>query len=235
MFLKRSILCSGFLARPSAISGRVTRNINNISSTFRYLSSIKSKENIYTIPNLLTASRLLITPMIYHTITTNQYTTSLALISIAGITDLLDGFIARRFKSSTVFGSVLDPFADKVLMTSLVLGCYNVSLLSAPTAVLILGRDIGLVIGMVIQRYNSITPKNLSTFFDMTYPTLVVSPPLISKINTACQLGLMVTCVSSQVVGFNYEIILGCEAIVWITTIWSGIIYLVKRNVLKRV
>lgn len=74
-------------------------------------------ENIYNVPNILTASRLVATPVIGYLILHDQHKYALALFTYAGITDLVDGWMARRFKLQTVVGSVIDPMADKALMT----------------------------------------------------------------------------------------------------------------------
>ena len=77
------------------------------------------RENIYTIPNLLTFSRLLATPAICYFIVNDQFAYAVALFGYAGVTDLLDGWIARRWNLQSVVGSVVDPMADKALMVAL--------------------------------------------------------------------------------------------------------------------
>lgn len=76
-------------------------------------------ENIYTIPNLLTASRLFAAPFIGYCILHDYHGMALSLFAYAGVTDLLDGWIARRWNLKTVVGTVIDPMADKTLMTVL--------------------------------------------------------------------------------------------------------------------
>ncbi|KAE9975195.1 hypothetical protein EG328_003419 [Venturia inaequalis] len=91
----------------------VKQGISNITTTH---------ENIYTIPNLLTVSRLLATPVIGYLVLHDQHIWAVGLFAYAGISDLVDGWIARKWKLQTVVGSVIDPMADKFLMTVLV-GC----------------------------------------------------------------------------------------------------------------
>lgn len=79
----------------------------------------KQHENIYTLPNLLTASRLVAAPFIGYCILHDHHTWAFGLFAYAGITDLLDGWIARRWNLGTVVGTVIDPMADKTLMTIL--------------------------------------------------------------------------------------------------------------------
>lgn len=76
-------------------------------------------EDIRTLPNLLTLSRLVAAPFVGYFILHDQHAWALGLFAYAGVTDLLDGWIARRWKQQTVVGTVIDPMADKMLMTIL--------------------------------------------------------------------------------------------------------------------
>ncbi len=94
----------------------------------RHLSSAP-KENIYTVPNLLTLSRIVATPLIGYLIVEHCYYEASIALLVASATDVLDGWIARRCKQQTYLGSVLDPMADKVLMTTLVLSLAHADLI----------------------------------------------------------------------------------------------------------
>lgn len=83
------------------------------------IPSLTPHENIYTVPNLLTFSRLIAAPFIGYAILHDAHGWALGLFAYAGVSDLLDGWIARRWKLQTVVGSVVDPMADKMLMTVL--------------------------------------------------------------------------------------------------------------------
>ena len=85
----------------------------------RVLTSLSPHENIYTIPNILTISRLVAAPIIGYLVLHDQHAWAVGLFAYAGITDLIDGYIARRWKLQTVVGTVIDPMADKTLMTIL--------------------------------------------------------------------------------------------------------------------
>ena len=74
-------------------------------------------ENIYTLPNILTFSRLIAAPIVGYLIVHDLYIPALALFAYAGVTDLVDGWIARKWGLQTVVGTVIDPMADKALMT----------------------------------------------------------------------------------------------------------------------
>lgn len=76
-------------------------------------------EDIYTVPNILTFSRLVAAPFVGYFMLNDQHLWSVGLFAYAGLTDLLDGYIARRWNKRTVVGTVIDPMADKTLMTIL--------------------------------------------------------------------------------------------------------------------
>jgi CDP-alcohol phosphatidyltransferase len=92
-------------------------------SIFRQFSSPAPKkerhENLYTIPNILTFSRLLATPGIAYLILADRPYLATGLLFYAGLTDLVDGWIARKYDLKSVVGTVIDPMADKFLMITL--------------------------------------------------------------------------------------------------------------------
>ncbi len=83
------------------------------------LLALTPHENIYTVPNILTFSRLLAAPLIGYLVLHDHHAWAVGLFAYAGITDLVDGWIARKWKLQTVVGTVIDPMADKILMTVL--------------------------------------------------------------------------------------------------------------------
>lgn len=85
----------------------------------RVLAQLTPHENIYTIPNILTFSRLIAAPVIGYLVLHDYHAWAVGLFAYAGITDLVDGYIARRWNLQTVVGTVIDPMADKTLMTIL--------------------------------------------------------------------------------------------------------------------
>lgn len=68
-------------------------------------------------PNILTFSRLIAAPVVGYLLVHNYHAAALSLFAYAGITDLVDGYIARRYNLQTVVGTIIDPMADKLLMT----------------------------------------------------------------------------------------------------------------------
>lgn len=80
------------------------------------LTGLTPHENIYNLPNFLTLTRLVAAPATAYLVLHDQHTLALGLFAYAGITDLIDGWMARKWKLQTVAGSVMDPMADKALM-----------------------------------------------------------------------------------------------------------------------
>lgn len=78
---------------------------------------LPTHENIYTLPNILTFSRLVAAPVVGYLIIHDMHMPALGLFVYAGVTDLVDGWIARKWGLQTVVGTVIDPMADKSLMT----------------------------------------------------------------------------------------------------------------------
>ncbi|KAJ1573469.1 hypothetical protein NDA11_002216 [Ustilago hordei] len=124
-------------------------------------------EDILTIPNLLTMLRLAVTPYIGYLVATHHFVPAVTLLFFASLTDLLDGYIARRTGKYTVFGSIADPAADKALVTTMVISLAMSGILPWTVASIILGRDIALVISAFIIRYWTLEPpKTLARYFN---------------------------------------------------------------------
>ena len=73
------------------------------------------------IANIITIVRLLFTPFIIWLILSGYYKTSFIFFILSGLSDAIDGFIAKKFNQITVLGSYLDPLADKILIVSSIL------------------------------------------------------------------------------------------------------------------
>lgn len=76
-------------------------------------------EDIYTLPNILTFTRLAAAPVVGYLVLQDCHAWAVGLFAYAGITDMVDGWIARKWNQKTVVGTVIDPMADKTLMTIL--------------------------------------------------------------------------------------------------------------------
>ncbi|HSB68133.1 MAG TPA: CDP-alcohol phosphatidyltransferase family protein [Candidatus Methylomirabilis sp.] len=103
-----------------------------------------------TLANRLTILRILITPVITVLLLYRQTAAALALFLLAGITDGLDGFVARSRKQKTTLGMVLDPVADKLLLTSAVVTLTILKELPRWFTIILVSRDVLLIGGSVI-------------------------------------------------------------------------------------
>ncbi|KAH9872627.1 hypothetical protein J1614_005020 [Plenodomus biglobosus] len=230
---------------PSTTTAKLT---TTLKSTLK-LDSTKH-ENIYNLPNFLTLTRLVATPMIGYLIIHNHHLYAFSLFTYAAFSDLLDGWIARKWKLQTVVGSVVDPMADKLLMTTLVTCLAVNGSLPMPLFVLILGRDASLSISAFYYRYASLpAPKTMARYWDFSLPSAEVHPTTISKFNTFLQLSLLGTLLctnllhdpaatSSAAGGILMSIqellggeqgvrnlVTGLSAVVASTTVYSGLEY----------
>ncbi|KAK3322341.1 hypothetical protein B0H66DRAFT_474667, partial [Apodospora peruviana] len=193
-------------------------------------------ENINTIPNWLTASRLVAAPFIGYCILHDHHAWTLGLFAYAGITDLLDGWIARRWNLGTVVGTVIDPMADKTLMTVLTVALATKGLLPVWLAVIILGRDVALAISAIYYRWISLPPpKTFSRYWDFSLPSAEVRPTTISKYNTALQLGLMgLTTLAPVIPEVDLVVpLMAMQYVVAATTVWSGASYVYNKDAVK--
>ncbi|KAI9036068.1 cardiolipin synthase [Aspergillus affinis] len=198
-------------------------------------------ENIYTVPNILTFSRLVAAPLVGYFLVHDHHAAALGLFAYAGITDLVDGYIARRYNLQTVVGTIIDPMADKLLMT-IGVACLAVNG-SIPVwlAVIILGRDIGLAISAIYYRWISLPPpKTMARYWDFSLPSAEVKPTAVSKVNTALQLLLVGSAIAMPVVPEAFldawhlkEAMTAFQYLVAGTTLWSGLSYVFSRNAVK--
>ena len=99
-------------------------------------------DRILTIPNILTMSRVLMTPLVALCLVRQEYGWALWGLLVAGVTDGLDGFIAKWFNQSSRLGAILDPVADKFLMLATVLALTWTGLLPLWVTIPILLRDV---------------------------------------------------------------------------------------------
>uniref|UniRef100_A0A7C4EQM1 CDP-diacylglycerol--glycerol-3-phosphate 3-phosphatidyltransferase n=1 Tax=Thermodesulfovibrio aggregans TaxID=86166 RepID=A0A7C4EQM1_9BACT len=81
-------------------------------------------ERILTIPNMLSLLRIFLVPFFIMAMTAKSYSLALKIVALAGLTDSLDGIIARKFNQISKIGCILDPVADKVLLLSIIITFY---------------------------------------------------------------------------------------------------------------
>jgi len=166
------------------------------------------------IPNLLTAARLLAAPYILYLLWTGSYRTALVWFTIASVTDVLDGFLARRLRVVSKIGALLDPVADKVLLSGSFLTLGWQGIIPIWLMILVLGRDL-MILGFAIVALARKTRRD--------FP-----PSVWGKASTASQIAYVLFAVGHQagLTALTVATILG-----WIAatlTLWSGIDYFIK-------
>ncbi|KAI8321164.1 CDP-diacylglycerol--glycerol-3-phosphate 3-phosphatidyltransferase [Martensiomyces pterosporus] len=194
-------------------------------------------ERVATIPNALTMARILSSPYIGYLIVQQEYAWALGGCVVFGLTDALDGYIARKYNMQTFVGSIIDPAADKVLMTTLTVALTYGGLLPTPLAAVIIGRDVALSLAAFFIRWATLpAPKTLKRYFDLSIPSVEVRPTRISKWNTALQLLLMAATLTSPVLGIpaDFAGLVGLQWLTGTTTVLSGIGYLASKDAVHR-
>jgi cardiolipin synthase len=99
-----------------------------------------------TAPNLLTLVRICLAPFLVAAILEGRFALSFYLFLVAGLTDALDGALARLLKQRTMLGQYLDPVADKLLLSTLFLVLMHLGLIPARVTVMVFGRDVGILV-----------------------------------------------------------------------------------------
>jgi cardiolipin synthase len=167
------------------------------------------------IPNLITLSRLMSVPLMIWLIVSERFGVAFCVFVGAGASDALDGFIAKRFDCRTRLGALLDPVADKALLSSVYVALGIAELLPNWLVILVVFRDVTIIGGFVLLQTLAAPRK-----FDPLY---------ISKINTLVQIALVGYVLGRLGVGFAdgflTEILVALTAV---TTVLSGFSYLVR-------
>jgi len=194
-------------------------------------------ENIYTIPNAITASRILACPFLGWSVLSGEFAVATGILVYAGVSDWIDGYVARRYNMGSVLGTILDPAADKALMATLTVTLSMKGLLPIPLACIIIGRDVFLSVAAFFVRYRTLpAPKTMKRFWDFSIPSAEVHPTRISKLNTALQLLLMGVTTINPLLSTGLDILLeGLQWSVACTTVWSGISYAFSTTTVRRV
>lgn len=127
------------------------------------------------LPNLLSALRLLAAPVAAWAVTADHDTLALAMFAFAGLSDLADGFIARRWGFTSRFGAWLDPIADKLLMLLCFVALLRVSAAPLWLVGLVIARDVIIATGALLARMLGLPMR--------------IAPVTIGKASTAVQVG----------------------------------------------
>lgn len=134
------------------------------------------------IPNILTLFRILLVPIFVILLIYGYSFYAFLAFIIAGITDALDGFIARFFNQKTVLGAYLDPIADKLLLVTSYIVLAVIGIIPAWLTVLVISRDIYILMGVAVLFFNNRSPE--------------IKPTILGKVSTFTQIATVVIALS---------------------------------------
>ncbi len=161
------------------------------------------------IPNLLTLLRIAACPVLVLVLSDGRYDAALLLFLAAGITDGLDGFIAKRFNCVSSLGAILDPIADKLLIASAYIMLAVLQDIPFWLLIVVMFRDIVIVAGYLV--------------LVMMGEEIPMKPTYISKINTFLQISLVMAVLSGKADWLHIPFVVCALVIgVLITTVTSG-------------
>lgn len=167
-----------------------------------------------SVPNFISLARLIAAPLIVYLLIQAEHEAALALFIVAGLSDAVDGYLAKRLNQTSRIGSYLDPLADKVLLIGVYVAFGYQGYLPHWLVILVVFRD-GMILGGALLSLS-------------VAPATPARPLLVSKINTLCQIVLIAVVLTDLAFAFGLE---GGRAIlvyvVAASTIASGAAYLI--------
>jgi cardiolipin synthase (CMP-forming) len=169
------------------------------------------------IPNFLSLLRIILVPLIVIFLIQGSYAKALIVFVVAGLTDALDGAVARLLNKQTKLGSFLDPLADKILLSTCFIALAIFGLIPSWLAVIVISRDFIILLGIATLSMMSVTYE--------------IQPIFVSKVTTTLQIATVFFALLIKAHNFNivsYDLIM---ILYWLTasfTIISGLIYIIK-------
>ena len=167
------------------------------------------------VPNVISGVRmLLVLPLVWFIIA-GRYSEALVVLVLAGFSDGLDGYLAKRFGWQTRLGGLLDPAADKLLLASSFVALSYVGLVPVTLTIVVIARDVIIVTGAICYQVLIAPVKG--------------EPALVSKLNTACQLSMVLFALTNAVFAWPppMALVLLGAAVVF-TSIVSGLTYVLR-------
>ena len=168
---------------------------------------------IAQIPNLLTVSRIIATPILIVLLNGENFELALIVFVIAGLTDGLDGWIAKRFNCESRLGAMLDPVADKIIIVSAYCMLMIVADIPFWLVTLVIFRDAVIVGGYLV--------------LTSLHGEIPMQPTLASKTNTCLQITLVIAVLINNTTWFSIELL--TTALIYgvtVSTIASGAQYI---------
>jgi cardiolipin synthase len=152
-----------------------------------------------TVPNLLTVMRICLAPFLVAAILENRFGLAFGIFIAAGLSDALDGLLARMLKQRTSLGQYLDPIADKLLLSTLFLVLMYKGLMPTTVTILVFGRDVGILI--------------VATVLYAVAGRREFSPSIFGKANTLAQIFAVAVVLLHQLINAKWIVILRLVAL----------------------
>ena len=172
-----------------------------------------------SIPNIITLGRIILVPVIVWAIVSSQMEIAFAIFVIAGVSDAVDGFLAKRFNMASELGALLDPLADKALLVSIFVALGIWGAVPRWLVILVVSRDI-MIVGAVI----------LSWLVDKP---LQQKPLTISKLNTVAQIVYATVVLAALAFRWNIPVVLniliGLVAVLTLLSVAFYVAYWVRH------
>lgn len=164
------------------------------------------------IPNIITVFRFLLVPPVVVLLLEERFAVALVLFGVAGFSDALDGYLAKRYHWSSRLGALLDPLADKLLLVTVFICLSIAGLVPWWLTALVLLRDLVITFGALTYK--------------MLFGPVRGAPTAASKINTFCQIVFCLAVVSQAAYWWpGTAVVTALGALVAVTTAVSGIDY----------
>jgi cardiolipin synthase len=164
------------------------------------------------LPNIITFVRFLLLPPVVLLLLNRRYDAALLVFAVAGFSDALDGYLAKRYHWTSRLGALMDPLADKLMLVSGFVTLAWLGLIPSWLVALIILRDVVIVTG--------------ATVYHLRIEKLEAAPSVVSKLNTFAQILLILAVMYSQ--AFRKLPDLWMDALIYtvlLTTLWSGFDY----------
>ena len=167
------------------------------------------------LPNLVTLARMLMTPLAVLMIISQRFMPAFLVFILAGISDAIDGFIAKKFNLRSELGAYLDPLADKALLISIYVSLAIYAGLSAWIAITVVTRDVMILVAVLV-----------SWLLDRP---VEIRPVWVSKFNTVAQIALAGFALGARAYGLDPQPAqTALEWTVAATTLASGGVYIAQ-------
>lgn len=155
------------------------------------------------IPNLITLGRVVLVPIVFWLLLDGDMRSAFFLFLVAGVSDGVDGYLAKRFGWTSELGAYLDPLADKLLLVCIFIALGVAGQLPSWLVIGVVTRDVLIVAGVMLA-------------WLLANP-VIIHPLVVSKLNTVAQIVLAAVVMADR--GFDLELNLVRQVLIWVTAL----------------